>query len=144
MAMDPIFDSINAVANRLTNSTNFLRFLALIMQEELPTPELAQDDAVEKGLSQPLLLSFNGTLLTPPVKIWSINFNKLGIVAFAINIWLAIFLTCLGLTVLPVNILVGSYINNMFQERLILLVSEIMVCIGILLNFHIIITYTVP
>lgn len=29
----------------------------------------------------------------------------------------AIFLACLGLTVLPVNILVGSYLNNMFEER---------------------------
>lgn len=29
----------------------------------------------------------------------------------------AIFLACLGLTVLPVNILVGSYLSNMFEER---------------------------
>lgn len=29
----------------------------------------------------------------------------------------AIFLACLGLTVLPVNILVGSYISNMFEDR---------------------------
>ncbi|GMN32391.1 hypothetical protein TIFTF001_003648 [Ficus carica] len=55
----------------------------------------------------------------------------------------AIFLACLGLTVLPVNIIVGSYISNMFEDRQILLASEIMVCIGILLSFHIIIPYTV-
>ncbi|KAH0884248.1 hypothetical protein HID58_060344 [Brassica napus] len=30
----------------------------------------------------------------------------------------AISLTCLGLTVLPINILVGSYISNMFEDRL--------------------------
>ena len=29
----------------------------------------------------------------------------------------AIFLACLGLTVLPVNIAVGSYISNMFEDR---------------------------
>lgn len=29
----------------------------------------------------------------------------------------AIFLACLGLTVLPVNIVVGNYISNMFEER---------------------------
>ena len=29
----------------------------------------------------------------------------------------AIFLACLGLTVLPVNVIVGSYISNMFEER---------------------------
>ncbi|KAG6781009.1 hypothetical protein POTOM_013889 [Populus tomentosa] len=56
----------------------------------------------------------------------------------------AIFLACLGLTVLPVNIVVGSYISNMFEDRQILMASEIMVCIGILLSFHIISPYTVP
>ncbi|KAK8533181.1 hypothetical protein V6N13_046341 [Hibiscus sabdariffa] len=56
----------------------------------------------------------------------------------------AIFLACLGLTVLPVNIVVGSYISNMFEDRQILLASEIMVCIGILLSFNMIIPYTVP
>lgn len=29
----------------------------------------------------------------------------------------AIFLACLGLTVLPINIVVGSYISNMFEDR---------------------------
>lgn len=56
----------------------------------------------------------------------------------------AIFLACLGLTVLPVNIIVGSYISNMFEDRQILLASEIMVCIGILFSFHVFIPYSVP
>ncbi|VVB12003.1 unnamed protein product [Arabis nemorensis] len=56
----------------------------------------------------------------------------------------AIFLACLGLTVLPVNLVVGSYISNMFEDRQILLVSEIMVCVGILLSFHVVVPYTVP
>jgi hypothetical protein len=29
----------------------------------------------------------------------------------------AIFLACLGLTVLPIKIIVGNYISNMFEER---------------------------
>lgn len=29
----------------------------------------------------------------------------------------AIFLACLGITVLPVNIIVGNYISNMFEDR---------------------------
>ncbi|XP_075669108.1 SPX domain-containing membrane protein At4g22990-like isoform X1 [Castanea sativa] len=56
----------------------------------------------------------------------------------------AIFLACLGLTVLPVNIIVGKYITNIFEERQVLLASEIMVCIGILLSFHIFNPYSVP
>ncbi|KAK7374213.1 hypothetical protein VNO80_07640 [Phaseolus coccineus] len=55
----------------------------------------------------------------------------------------SIFLACLGLTVLPVNIVVGNYISNMFEERQVLLSSEIMVCIGLLLSFHIMIPYSV-
>ncbi|XP_062090215.1 SPX domain-containing membrane protein At4g22990-like [Humulus lupulus] len=56
----------------------------------------------------------------------------------------AIFLACLGLTVLPVNIIVGNYVSNMFEERQLLLASEIMVCLGILLSFQIVVPYTVP
>ncbi|KAL6177192.1 hypothetical protein ACLB2K_048718 [Fragaria x ananassa] len=55
----------------------------------------------------------------------------------------AIFLASLGLTVLPVNILVGSYISNMFEDRQILLASEILVFLGIVLSFNVIVPYTV-
>lgn len=34
----------------------------------------------------------------------------------------AIFLAVLGLTVLPVNIIVGSYVTNLFQDRYVRLV----------------------
>ncbi|CAN6562748.1 unnamed protein product [Malus baccata var. baccata] len=54
----------------------------------------------------------------------------------------AAFLACLGLTVLPVNVVIGSYVSNMFEERQVLLVSEILVCIGILLSFHVLIPYS--
>ncbi|KAF3442247.1 hypothetical protein FNV43_RR16163 [Rhamnella rubrinervis] len=60
------------------------------------------------------------------------------------NSSVAIFLACLGLTVVPVNIIVGNYISNIFEERQVLLASEIMVCIGIVLSFHILTPYTVP
>ncbi|GFP97754.1 spx domain-containing membrane protein at4g22990 [Phtheirospermum japonicum] len=52
----------------------------------------------------------------------------------------SIFLACLGLTVLPINIIVGSYISNMQ----ILLVSEIVVFLGIVFSFQFIIPYSVP
>lgn len=35
----------------------------------------------------------------------------------------ALFLALLGLTVLPVNYLVGSYISNMFEDRFVCLIS---------------------
>ncbi|WZZ51561.1 hypothetical protein YC2023_051668 [Brassica napus] len=55
----------------------------------------------------------------------------------------AISLTCLGLTVLPINILVGSYISNMFEDRqIILLTSEIIVFIGILFSFNMFVPHT--
>ncbi|XP_061960701.1 SPX domain-containing membrane protein At4g22990-like [Populus nigra] len=56
----------------------------------------------------------------------------------------AFFLAFLGLTVLPVNVIVGNYISNMFEERQVLLASEIMVLIGIILSFQVLIPYTVP
>ncbi|PSS09782.1 SPX domain-containing membrane protein [Actinidia chinensis var. chinensis] len=153
--------------------------------------DLVGNDALEKGLAQPLLLGSEDNqqdeegdeegdgseeapeeshrpvtsivsayrLLTPSVKVQLLIYFML---KYAMEILLsessvitsyyfgwatssvAIFLACLGLTVLPVNIVVGSYISNMFEERQLLLASEIMVCLGILLSFHIIIPYTVP
>ncbi|XP_074279916.1 SPX domain-containing membrane protein At4g22990-like [Silene latifolia] len=56
----------------------------------------------------------------------------------------ALFLACLGLTVLPINVLVGSYISNIFEERQVLLTSQILVCIGIVLSFNVGVKYSVP
>uniref|UniRef100_A0A7C9DQJ6 SPX domain-containing protein n=2 Tax=Opuntia streptacantha TaxID=393608 RepID=A0A7C9DQJ6_OPUST len=56
----------------------------------------------------------------------------------------ALFLACLGLTVLPVNVLVGTYISNIFEERQVLLMSEFIVCVGIVMSFHVGIPYSVP
>ncbi|OMP00471.1 hypothetical protein COLO4_12636 [Corchorus olitorius] len=98
-------------------------------------------------------------LLTPSVKVqlfvyfmlkyaMEIVLAESSVITAYYFIWstgsVAIFLACLGLTVLPVNIIVGTYISNMFEERQVLLASEIMVLIGILLSFHIGIPYSVP
>lgn len=96
-------------------------------------------------------------LLTPSVKVqllvyfmlkyaMEILLSESSVITEYYFLWstsrVALFLACLGLTVLPVNIIVGNYISNMFEERQVLLASEIMVCIGILLSFHLIIPYT--
>ncbi|KAA8515990.1 hypothetical protein F0562_019169 [Nyssa sinensis] len=98
-------------------------------------------------------------LLTPSVKVqlfvyfmlkyaMEILLAESSVITTYYFIWsvsnVAIFLACLGLTVLPVNIIIGSYISNMFEERQVLLASEIMVCLGIILSFHLVIPYSVP
>ncbi|KAM7525682.1 hypothetical protein LguiA_015584 [Lonicera macranthoides] len=150
-----------------------------------------ENDTLEKGLAQPLLLSSEENqqdedgdqeceaseeapedshrparsigsayrLLTPSVKVqlliyfmlkyvMEILLSESSVVSTYYFNWttssVAIFLACLGLTVLPVNVVVGSYISNMFEDRQILLVSEFMVLLGILLSFHVIIPYSVP
>lgn len=98
-------------------------------------------------------------LLTPSVKVqlliyfmlkyaMEILLSESSVITTYYFIWstsnVAIFLACLGLTVLPVNILVGSYLSNIFEERQVLLASEILVCLGIVLSFHVVIPYSVP
>ncbi|KAH7438175.1 hypothetical protein KP509_04G003900 [Ceratopteris richardii] len=56
----------------------------------------------------------------------------------------ALFLALLGLTVLPVNYLVGSYLSNMFEDRQILFASELITCLGIMVCFVGPVPYTVP
>ncbi|KAJ0968829.1 hypothetical protein J5N97_021706 [Dioscorea zingiberensis] len=56
----------------------------------------------------------------------------------------AVFLAVLGLTVLPVNAIVGSYITNLFEDRQILIASEVMLLIGIILSFRVTTPYSVP
>nr|GMD33185.1 SPX domain-containing membrane protein At4g22990-like isoform X1 [Ipomoea batatas] len=98
-------------------------------------------------------------LLTPSVKVQLLIYFMLkyameillaesSVVTTYYFIWsssnVSIFLAFLGLTVLPVSIFVGSYLSNMFEERQVLLASEIMVCLGIILSFQVIIPYSVP
>ncbi|XP_059276066.1 SPX domain-containing membrane protein At4g22990-like isoform X2 [Lycium ferocissimum] len=154
-------------------------------------PANNENDALEKGVAQPLLLKVEDNqqddendqeydeseeapeesrqpansladayrLLTPSVKVQLLIYFML---KYAMEILLsessvvttyyfgwstgtvAIFLACLGLTVLPINVVVGSYISNMFEDRQILLASEIIVFLGILGSFHVVIPYSVP
>ncbi|KAL6861465.1 hypothetical protein ACP4OV_017165 [Aristida adscensionis] len=55
----------------------------------------------------------------------------------------AIFLAILGLTVLPVNAVVGTYISNMFEDRQLLMASQITLLVGILFSFKVTSTYSV-
>uniref|UniRef100_A0A803LQS6 SPX domain-containing protein n=1 Tax=Chenopodium quinoa TaxID=63459 RepID=A0A803LQS6_CHEQI len=127
--------------------------------EQQSTTETKQSDVMERGVKQPLLLTSeqNGGNSEEKVQLliyfmlkyaMEILLSESSVVTTYYFSWstssVSIFLACLGLTVLPVNIIVGSYISNMFQERQILLASEIMVCIGIVLSFNLIIPYTVP
>ena len=50
---------------------------------------------------------------------------------------IAVFLAILGLTVLPVNAIVGTYISNMFEDRQILVASEVVLLAGVLLSFRV-------
>ncbi|GAB2274025.1 hypothetical protein Dimus_008794 [Dionaea muscipula] len=158
------------------------------------TKDSVENDALEKGIRQPLLIGSNVNdkvqdddddddnendgsdeaphesrraatsiasayrLLTPSVKVQLLIYFML---KYAMEILLsessvitsyyfkwststvAIFLAALGLTVLPVNIFVGSYVSNIFQERQILLASEILVLLGIIFSFNVIIPYSV-
>ncbi|XP_059287740.1 SPX domain-containing membrane protein At4g22990-like isoform X2 [Lycium ferocissimum] len=157
----------------------------------VPQKSNAENDALEKGVVQPLLTKSVGDeqdnegdqecdgseeapeesrrpansiveayrLLTPSVKVqlliyfmlkyaMEVLLSESSVVTAYYFSWststVSIFLACLGLTVLPVNIAVGSYISNIFEDRQILLASEIMVCLGILLSFQVIIPYSVP
>ncbi|CAM6129355.1 unnamed protein product [Calypogeia fissa] len=47
----------------------------------------------------------------------------------------SIFLALLGLTVLPINFVVGSYFSNCYEDRQILLFSEILTCVGVVVSF---------
>ncbi|KAL6846742.1 hypothetical protein ACP4OV_024190 [Aristida adscensionis] len=53
-----------------------------------------------------------------------------------------VFLAVLGLTVLPVNSVVSTYISNMFEDRQILLASEVVLLAGVVLSFRLTGRYT--
>ncbi|KAJ9188396.1 hypothetical protein P3X46_003755 [Hevea brasiliensis] len=129
-------------------------------QDEATYQELEDGDEDSEGSHEPVTSIVSAyRLLTPSVKVQLFIYFMLkyametllaesSVITGYYFIWstssVAIFLACLGLTVLPVNVLVGSYISNIFEERQVLLASEIMVCIGILLSFNILIPYSVP
>ncbi|KAK8500580.1 hypothetical protein V6N12_037831 [Hibiscus sabdariffa] len=129
-------------------------------KEDDEDPEADESEEAPDEFRQPATSMVSAyRLLTPSVKVqlliyfmlkyaMEILLSESSVVTTYYFNWststVAIFLACLGLTVLPINIVVGSYISNMFEDRQILLASEIVVCIGILLSFNIIIPYSVP
>ncbi|OAY49245.1 SPX domain-containing membrane protein At4g22990 isoform X2 [Manihot esculenta] len=129
-------------------------------QDEGVCQEIEDGDEDSEGSHEPVTSIVSAyRLLTPSVKVqlfiyfmlkyaMEILLAESSVITGYYFIWspssVAIFLACLGLTVLPVNVFVGSYISNKFEERQVLLASEIMVCIGILLSFNILIPYSVP
>ncbi|XP_076891459.1 SPX domain-containing membrane protein At4g22990-like isoform X1 [Bidens hawaiensis] len=123
-------------------------------EDEDPSDELSEDN--RKPVTS-IMSAYR--LLTPSVKVQLIIYFMLkyameillaesSVVTSYYFVWstsnVAMFLAFLGLTVLPVSIFVGSYISNVFEERQVLLASEIMVCLGIVLSFHMIIPYSAP
>ncbi|GJT32679.1 SPX domain-containing membrane protein-like protein [Tanacetum coccineum] len=126
--------------------------------EEKPAPE-STAETLEDTRAPVNSIGAANRLLTPSMKVqlliyfmlkyaMEILLSESSVVTTYYFQWstgkVAIFLACLGLTVLPVNVIVGSYISNMFEDRQILLVSEIVVCLGILMSFHVVIPYSVP
>ncbi|XP_058737279.1 SPX domain-containing membrane protein At4g22990-like isoform X2 [Vicia villosa] len=126
------------------------------VDEEKDDDEEVYDKAESQKPVTSIALAYK--LLTPSVKVqlfvyfmlkyaMEILLAESSLVTEYYFVWsttkVAIFLACLGLTVLPVNIIIGSYIGNIFEERQVLLTSEIMVCIGLLLSFHTLIPYSV-
>uniref|UniRef100_A0A0E0B5G8 SPX domain-containing protein n=1 Tax=Oryza glumipatula TaxID=40148 RepID=A0A0E0B5G8_9ORYZ len=97
------------------------------------------------------------TLLTPSVKVQLLIYFML---KYAMEILLAessvvtgyyfgwdigtvsVFLAVLGLSVLPVNAIVGTYISNMFEDRQILVASEMALLTGVMLSFKLTAEYT--
>ncbi|KAL0688111.1 hypothetical protein Bca4012_087788 [Brassica carinata] len=155
-------DSNNSEAVQDGNLESGIKQPLLITSEEIEEEVEDEDDSEEASEESRAPVNSIGAayrLLTPSVKVQLLIYFML---KYAMEILLsessvittyyfgwstssvAIFLACLGLTVLPVNIVIGSYISNMFEDRQILLVSEIMVCVGILFSFNVLVPYTVP
>ncbi|CAN1332391.1 SPX domain-containing membrane protein At4g22990 [Linum perenne] len=129
----------------------------LLLESEAKYEDEDDDQELDGGEGDSEAIVSAYQLLTPAVKVqlfvyfmlkyaMEILLAESSLITGYYFIWstrsVAIFLACLGLTVLPVNVVVGHYISNIFEERQVLLASEIMVCIGILSSFHIIIPYS--
>ncbi|AQK80156.1 SPX domain-containing membrane protein OsI_21475 [Zea mays] len=122
--------------------------------EEVDESEEAADDSRKPATS----IGSAYRLLTPSVKVQLLIYFML---KYAMEILLsessvitnhyfswntsavAIFLAILGLTVLPVNAVVGTYISNMFEDRQLLMVSQITLLVGIIFSFKVTSTYSV-
>ncbi|KAJ0974577.1 hypothetical protein J5N97_016542 [Dioscorea zingiberensis] len=127
--------------------------------EEVDLDYDGSEEASEKSHEPASSIASAYRLLTPSVKVQLLIYFML---KYAMEILLAessvittfyfswstssvaIFLAVLGLTVLPVNAIVGSYLTNIFEDRQILLSSEIMLLIGVILSFRVTEPYSAP
>nr|CAB3485481.1 unnamed protein product [Digitaria exilis] len=100
---------------------------------------------LEEGLAQPLAQLLIYFMLKYAMEIL---LSESSVVTTYYFSWstsaVAIFLAILGLTVLPVNAIVGIYITDLFEDRQILLASEVMVLIGIIMSFCFTPHYSIP
>ncbi|XP_042051071.1 SPX domain-containing membrane protein At4g22990-like [Salvia splendens] len=118
----------------------------------------ASEEAPEESREPANSLGAAYRLLTPSVKVqlliyfmlkyaMEILLSESSVISSYYFHWttgkVSIFLASLGLTVLPINIIVGNYISNMYEDRQILLASEVVVLLGILFSFESIVKYTV-
>ncbi|KAL1547565.1 SPX domain-containing membrane protein-like isoform X1 [Salvia divinorum] len=118
----------------------------------------ASEEAPEESREPANSLGAAYRLLTPSVKVqlliyfmlkyaMEILLSESSVISSYYFNWttgkVSIFLASLGLTVLPINIIVGNYISNMYEDRQILLASEVVVFLGILFSFEFIVKYTV-
>ncbi|XP_042057119.1 SPX domain-containing membrane protein At4g22990-like isoform X2 [Salvia splendens] len=118
----------------------------------------ASEEAPEESRKPANSLGAAYRLLTPSVKVqlliyfmlkyaMEILLSESSVISSYYFNWttgkVSIFLASLGLTVLPINIIVGNYISNMYEDRQILLASEVVVLLGILFSFESIVKYTV-
>ncbi|KAL1569008.1 SPX domain-containing membrane protein-like protein [Salvia divinorum] len=158
--VDPIPQELNTEEQvSLENGPAQPLLLKSIENEEDEEGDEESEEAAEESRQPANSLASAYRLLTPSVKVQLLIYFML---KYAMEILLSessvvttyyfgwttgtvsIFLACLGLTVLPVNIVVGSYISNMFEDRQILMASEIVVFLGIVFSFNIIVPYSVP
>ncbi|TVU12860.1 hypothetical protein EJB05_46525 [Eragrostis curvula] len=115
------------------------------------------EEAVEDSRKPAASIGSAYRLLTPSVKVqlliyfmlkyaMEILLSESSVVTNHYFSWntsaVAIFLAILGLTVLPVNAVVGTYISNMFEDRQLLMVSQITLLVGILFSFKVTSTYS--
>ncbi|PWZ04828.1 SPX domain-containing membrane protein [Zea mays] len=103
---------------------------------------------LENGIAQPLLKDSVQLLIYFMLKYaMEILLSESSVITNHYFSWntsaVAIFLAILGLTVLPVNAVVGTYISNMFEDRQLLMVSQITLLVGIIFSFKVTSTYYV-
>ncbi|KAL6601728.1 hypothetical protein ACP70R_044948 [Stipagrostis hirtigluma subsp. patula] len=155
---EPALDPGVKVFQKNSSSSSSTRYLEQGLAEQLVPSNGDEKQSEERSLRPASSVASAYRLLTPSVKVqlliyftlkyaMEILLSESSVVTSYYFGWntgtIAVFLAILGLTVLPVNAIVGTYISNMFEDRQILLASEIVLLAGVLLSFRLTGTYTV-